>query len=292
MLKGVSGASVSSKNGKPMRKCKFEVTSASLALRVSISDGKKRVVKWLNPYPQHKSIDSGPVLLHMAPGHEKAHLAVPSSKAQGEVTFPFVLGVIGIGKQSVSVVGESSKPPMESTVTSAMPEALTIGGSMIRNSDQASKLLAPILSSVIRYLVVEKAVTSCSSSDVVVLTSVKAGFSMGSVFNAEVTLGLGYRDSGSTAVRVGSLAMVAVVVQNRFSPLSNLGNGVEDEFMVGEDHGNDQRCHYHVHMTRQRLVGSVGEFQSVSRLHLFPWESNEGFDQSCGSGERFFCVGV
>ena len=65
VLKGVSGASVSSKNGKPMHECKFEVTSASLALRVSISDGKKRVVKWLNPYPRHKSIDSGPVLLRL-----------------------------------------------------------------------------------------------------------------------------------------------------------------------------------------------------------------------------------
>ena len=80
----------------------------------------------------------------MALGHEKAHLAVPSSKAQGEVTFPFVLGVIGIGNQSVSVAGESSKPPMESTVTSTMPEALTTGGSTIPSSDQASELLAPI----------------------------------------------------------------------------------------------------------------------------------------------------
>ena len=196
MLKGVSGASVSSKNGKPMRECKFKVTSASLALRVSISDGKKRVVKWLNPYPQHKSINSGPVLLNMAPRHEKAHLAVPSSKAQGEVTFPFVLGIIATGNQSVSVVGESSKPPMESTVTSAKPEALTTGGSTIPSSDQALKLLAPILSSVIRYPVAKKAVTSCSSFDAVVLASVKAGFSMGSVSNAEVTLGLGYRTLG------------------------------------------------------------------------------------------------
>ena len=35
----------------------------------------------------------------MAPRHEKAHLVVPSSKAQGEVTFPFVLGIIGTGNQ-------------------------------------------------------------------------------------------------------------------------------------------------------------------------------------------------
>ena len=93
-------------------------------------------------------------------------------------------------------MGESSKPPMESTVTSAMPEALTTGGSTIPSSDQASKLLAPILSSVIRYLVARKAVTSCSSFDTVVLASVKAGFSMGSVSNAEVTLGLGDRTLG------------------------------------------------------------------------------------------------
>ena len=45
VLKGVSGASVSSKNGKPMRDFTFEVTSATLALRVSISDGEKRVGK-------------------------------------------------------------------------------------------------------------------------------------------------------------------------------------------------------------------------------------------------------
>ena len=56
MLKGVSGASVSSKNCKPMRECKFKVTSASLALRVSISDGKKRVVQWLNPRSEERRV--------------------------------------------------------------------------------------------------------------------------------------------------------------------------------------------------------------------------------------------
>ena len=39
MLKGVSGTSISSKNGRPMHEFKFEVTSATLALRVSIFDG-------------------------------------------------------------------------------------------------------------------------------------------------------------------------------------------------------------------------------------------------------------
>ena len=50
MLKGVSGVFVSSKNGKPMHDFTFEVTPATLALRVSISDGEKRVVKWKKPY--------------------------------------------------------------------------------------------------------------------------------------------------------------------------------------------------------------------------------------------------
>ena len=136
-------------------------------------------------------------------------------------------------------MGESSKPPMESTVTSAMPEALTTGGSTIPSSDQASKLLAPILSSVIRYLVARKAVTSCSSFDAVVLAFVKAGFSMGSDSDVEVTLGLGNCDSGSTGIMVGSSTTTAVVIQNRFSPLPDLGNGVKDEFVEGEDHGKD-----------------------------------------------------
>ena len=215
------------------------MTSASLALRVSISNGKKRVVKWLNPNPQHKSINSGPVLLNMALGHEKAHLAVPSSKAQGEVSFPFVLGVSGSGTQSVSVVGESSKPPMESTMTLTMPEAPRAGGSLIPSSDQALELLTPIPSRVIGYPVAGKAVTCCSSSDAVVLASVKAGFSMGSVSDVEVTLGLGNCDSGFTDIMVGRSTTMAVVIQNRFSPLPDLGNGVEDEFVEGEDHGKD-----------------------------------------------------
>ena len=151
MLKGVSGASVSSKNGRPMRDFTFEVTSATLALRVSISDGENRVVKWMNPYPQHKSINSGPVLLNIALGHEKAHLADPNTKAHKEVSFPFGLGASGFGNQSVCVVGESSKPSMESSVPSAMPEAPTTSGSSLSSSDQASKLLIPIPSRVLGY---------------------------------------------------------------------------------------------------------------------------------------------
>ena len=135
MLKGVFGASVSSKKGKPMRDFTFEVTSATLALRVSIFYGEKRVVKWKNPYPQHKSITSGPVLFNITPGHEKPHLANLNTKAHGEVSFPLGLGASGFGNQNVCVLGESSKPLMESSVPLAMPKALTVGGSSFSSAD-------------------------------------------------------------------------------------------------------------------------------------------------------------
>nr|XP_023927128.1 uncharacterized protein LOC112038539 [Quercus suber] len=320
VLKGVSGASVSSKNGRPMRDFTFEVTSATLALRVSVSDGNKRVVKWINPYPQHRSINTGPVLFNIAPGLEKAHLADPISKAQhksintgpvlfniapglekahladpntkahGEVSGPFYLGASGLVNQNVCVVGESSKPLMESSVPSALPEAPTVGGSSISSSDQDSELLVPIPSRALGYPVAGKASSPCGSSDAVVLDSISAGFSMGSVSDAETTLGLGIRDSGSTGVMVGSSATAEIMVHNRFSPLSDLGIGVEDEFVVRDDLVEDQWCHHHAHRTRQRSVVSVGDFQSVSGLHLSPWESSVGSDHSGGSGEKDFCV--
>ena len=106
--------------------------------------------------------------------------------------------------QSVSVVAESSKPTMESTETSAMPEATTISTSLISSSDQDLKLLAPIPSRVLGHPVVRKALAPCSNSDTVVLGSVKVGFSLGLVSDAEVTHGRGYRDFGSTGVMVGS----------------------------------------------------------------------------------------
>ena len=112
--------------------------------------------------------------------------------------------------QSVSVVGESLKPTMESTETSVMPEAMTVGTSSISNSDQDLKLLAPILSRVLGLPVAGKALATCSNSDVVVLGSVKVGFSLGSVSDAEVTHGQGYRDSGSIGVMVGSSMTVEI----------------------------------------------------------------------------------
>ena len=154
--------------------------------------------------------------------------------------------------QSVSVVGESSKPTMEAIDTSVMPEATTVGTSPISSSDQDSKLLAPIPSRVLGHLVARKALAACSNSDAVVLDSVKVGFLLGSVFDAEVTHGRGYRDFGSTGVMVGSLTTTEIeassltvvspilgqypwMVHNPFSPLSDLGDGRSEERRVGKE---------------------------------------------------------
>ena len=163
--------------------------------------------------------------------------------------------------QSVSVVGESSKPTMEVIETSVMPEATMVGTSPISSSDQDSKLFASIPSRVLGHPVARKALAACSNSDVVVLDSVKVGFLLGSVSNAEVTHRRGYRDSGSIGVMVGSLTMAEIeassltvvspilgqypwVVHNPFSPLSDLGDGVVDEFVEGEDHVEVQKSHH------------------------------------------------
>ena len=165
--------------------------------------------------------------------------------------------------QSVSVVEESSKPTMEVIDTSVMLEAMTVGTLPMSSFDQDSKLLAPIPSRVLGHLVARKALAACSNSDAVVLDSVKVGFLLGSVSDAEVTLGRGYHDFGATGVMVGSLTTAEIeassltvvspilgqypwVVHNPFSPLSDLGDGVVDEFVEGEDHVEVQKSHHHV----------------------------------------------
>ena len=76
VLKGASAVTVTSKNGRPTRQFKFEMTSASLVLRVTKFDGGKRVVTRLNPY--NLSNTSGPVLFKTVTERGKAHLAEPS----------------------------------------------------------------------------------------------------------------------------------------------------------------------------------------------------------------------
>ena len=53
VLKGGSSIIVSSINGRPKPEFTFEPTPANLVLRVSKSDGVKRVVTWLNPHNPH-----------------------------------------------------------------------------------------------------------------------------------------------------------------------------------------------------------------------------------------------
>ena len=110
-------------------------------------------------------------------------------------------------------------------------------------------------------------VSRCSSA-AINLDSVKADFSMVTGSDAEVTHGIVNQNSGFTREVVVSLATTAIespilkdvlpilcwhpwVVQNRFSPLSDLGNGVEVEFGEREDHeeafgvSSGQRCSHH-----------------------------------------------
>ena len=59
--------------------------------------------------------------------------------------------------------------------------------------------------------------------------------------------------STTTEIEAPSLTVVSPilgqypwVVHNPFSPLSNLGDGVVDEFVEGEDHVEVQKSHHHV----------------------------------------------
>ena len=71
MLKGDTGVIVYSINGRPMHEFTFEFTLANLVLRVSKSVSGKKVVTWMNPNTPHKSNNSGPVMLKIAPGIKK-----------------------------------------------------------------------------------------------------------------------------------------------------------------------------------------------------------------------------
>ena len=152
--------------------------------------------------------------------------------------------------QRESVVGKSSKPPMESTVISMMLEASTAGISSISSLDQASELLASNPTRVLGVPETRKVSASKSSSAAVALDSDKVVSSLSTVSDAKVTHGLGNRDSGFTGDMVVSSMTAAIevpilkvvlsilgqypwVVQNRFSPFSNLGNGVDDVFREG-----------------------------------------------------------
>ena len=258
VLKGGSGITVSSINGRPTREYTFELTLANLALRVSKSDGGKRVVTRLSPYYPHKSINSGP---DMFPGHDKAQLTNPCGKVQEEVSFYRGLDVSWLRNQSAMVVGETSKPPMKSTVPPAMTETSTVVNTPISCSNHASKTLTDIPTSVLGALETGKVSVSRSSPTAGARVSGKAASPRCIDSDAEITLGLGNRGSGFTSETVVSSASATIeapilnvvppslvqypwVVQNRFSPLSDLGNGVEDVLVEGDDHEEVQRSNH------------------------------------------------
>ena len=122
VLKGAYGVSVTARNGRPTHESLFKLTTTNMALRVSIADGGKHVVSWLNPKNSHKSNSSEPGFLNYVVVKGKAHLPSPISKAHKEDSYPGDLGMSIHRDQSVYVVGESSRPPMESSVVLVSPE--------------------------------------------------------------------------------------------------------------------------------------------------------------------------
>ena len=108
VLQGVTGVAVPTKNGRPTHDSSFNLTSDSLALRVSLSEGGKRVVSWVHPHKPQKPIISGPAILKKPTMHDKALVAGMSGKAHAVVSYPVGLGGCVHNNQRVSEVGESS----------------------------------------------------------------------------------------------------------------------------------------------------------------------------------------
>ena len=99
---------------------------------------------------------------------------------------------------------------MKLTILLATPEALTAGISPISCPDQALELLASNLKSVLGAPETDKVSASRSSSTAVALDSGKAVSSRCTVYDAEVTHGLGNRGSRFTGETVVSSASATI----------------------------------------------------------------------------------
>nr|POE68712.1 hypothetical protein CFP56_17592 [Quercus suber] len=240
--KGFSAVTVSSKNGRPTREFKFNVTSANLALRVTKS---------------------------ARAGHVKAYLAEPSGKAQMEGYYHLGLGVGKSCTQSASVVGECSKLPMKSTKTPMLLEALTAVILLLPSSDQVSELLPSYPMRVLGVPKIGNGSASRNGYVVDVFNIVKAGSSMGSVSDAEVSIVLGV-SSATASVETPMLKDVPPILDR-----------IEDEFEEGE---------VLVEEHRGNSVYSGGGVQTESGLHILLWKNREVVDHSCDGGEEDFCV--
>ena len=77
----------------------------------------------MDPNNSHMSNKSGPDILKREFEHDKAQVANPKGKAHLEVSYPSGLGENVHSDQSESVLGESSRLPMEAAVASVVSEA-------------------------------------------------------------------------------------------------------------------------------------------------------------------------
>ncbi|KAF3956556.1 hypothetical protein CMV_018327 [Castanea mollissima] len=257
VLKDGTGVTVSSINGRPTRDFKFEVTPANLALRVTISIGGKRLVSWLNHSSTNKPSTSGPVLAsglvkdlsqknlvsgpNLLTGHVRAQVADPRGKAQNGISCYRGVGAKFLHNQSVREVGECSKPPMESPALSVMPVGAPAGIPPASIPASSSELLASNPAREMGAPVTETSPELRCSSAAVFFDSGKAVLPLETISEAE--------DSHDPAVSSPSVVLEAPflleaapildqvpwVIQNRFSPLAVLGNGVDEDFVEGED---------------------------------------------------------
>ena len=197
------------------------------------------------------------------------------------------------------MLGSQVQKSMEVPLGESEPRVLTSVEGQVGVSSSGAGLMP--MSALGVQVTGKEAATRCSS-DIVILDFGKADFPGFTDSNIEVTHRLGSRDSGFT-VDMGFNSAGAVIeppiltevppiqcrqpwlVQNRFSPLSVLGNGMEAEFGEREDHA-EERSSTHVDTTQERSVDSVGEFQSDSGLHLLPGETSGVVVSGCGSGEK------
>ena len=142
------------------------------------------------------------------------------------------------------------------------------------------------------------------SSSVVDPDTVKAVFSAATASDDVETLDEAHQSSGLTGDMLITSTAAAMkspknglqshcwhqwVDQNRFSPLSNLGNEMDADFGEGEDQTEDF-SEYHEVAIQPRSVDTTGFYQNDSGLLLLPWDNSGVDNRCCDSGEKDNCL--
>ena len=173
------------------------------------------------------------------------------------------------------VLGSQVQKSMEVPLGESEPRVLTSVEGQVGVSSNGAGLMPMIALGV--QVTGKEAATRCSL-DIVILDFGKADFPGFMDSNIEVTHRLGSRDFGFT-VDMGFNSAGAVIeppiltevppiqcrqpwlVQNRFSPLSVLGNGMEAEFGEGEDHAEERSSLMLIRRKRGQwtLLGNFGQ---------------------------------